>query len=84
MALVYILHSDLLHKYYIGSTEGHVEDRLRRHLTDHDGFTGHARDWKVVYQEVFPDKHQALLREKQIKSWKSRIMIEALISRSTE
>ena len=59
-----------------------VEERLKKHLTDHNGFTGKAKDWKIVYSELLPDKRQALLREKKIKSWKSRTMIEKLIKDS--
>jgi len=80
MATCYILYSEKLDKYYIGSTEGSNEERLKKHLTDHKGFTGKAKDWKVVYSEILPDKHQALTREKHIKSWKSRKMIEKLIN----
>ena len=83
MASIYILHSEILDKFYIGSTDGKVELRLKKHLTDHKGFTGSAKDWKVVYTELFPDKHQALLREKKIKSWKSRIKIEELIGKQS-
>jgi putative endonuclease len=80
MASVYILFSETLNKYYIGSTEGLPEERLKKHLSDHKGYTGKAKDWKVVFTEELPDKHQALIREKQIKSWKSRKIIEKLIS----
>ena len=80
MAYVYILFSETLNKYYIESTEGLIEERLRKHLSDHKGYTGKAKDWKVVFAELLPDKHQALIRVKQIKSWKSRNMLEKLIS----
>jgi len=79
MANVYILYSEKLDKYYIGSTESSIEDRLKKHLSNHKGFTGKIKDWKVVYSEILPDKQHALTREKHIKSWKSRIMIEKLI-----
>jgi putative endonuclease len=83
MAYVYILYSEILTKYYVGSTEGNINDRLKRHLSDHRGFTGTAKDWKVVYKEELPDKKAALSREKLIKSWKSRVKIEDLIRKST-
>jgi putative endonuclease len=53
---------------------------LRRHNSNHKGFTGSFGDWKVVYTENYLDKRSALNREKQIKSWKSRKLIEELIS----
>jgi putative endonuclease len=83
MAFVYILHSNILNKYYIGSTESAMEDRLRRHLSDHKGFTGKVKDWKLVYLEETTDKKSAIQRENQIKSWKSRIKIEELIKKSS-
>ena len=79
MALVYILYSLLLDRYYIGSTTQSLEERLRRHLSDHNGFTAKAKDWIVVYSEEFADKSSALSREKQIKSWKSKSKIKDLI-----
>ncbi|WP_299288653.1 GIY-YIG nuclease family protein, partial [uncultured Mucilaginibacter sp.] len=78
MFYCYILFSPSLNKYYIGST-GDVEGRVRRHNANHKGFTGHACDWVLAYQEEFNTKSEALKRERQIKSWKSRKMIEKLI-----
>ena len=48
-----------------------MEDRLTKHLTDHDGFTAKAKDWSVVYTESFDNYEQAALKEKTIKCWKS-------------
>ncbi|MGB8191802.1 MAG: GIY-YIG nuclease family protein [Chitinophagaceae bacterium] len=76
---VYILYSSSLDKYYVGSSEN-PQERLRKHNTDHKGFTGKFKDWNIKYQEVHITKKNALKRERQIKSWKSRIMIEKLIS----
>jgi putative endonuclease len=79
---VYILYSEKLDKYYIGATEN-VEERLAKHLCNHRGFTGKAADWSIRLTEFYPDKTAALKREKQLKSWKSRLRIEQLIERST-
>ncbi|MHA4847547.1 GIY-YIG nuclease family protein [Flavitalea antarctica] len=79
---VYILHSDQLSKYYVGHTADLIKQRLRRHLTDHDGFTSKAKDWQLVYQEFFEDKKSAATREREIKSWKSARRITALIENS--
>ena len=35
MAITYSLYSEILDKYYIGHTEQSMEERLRRHLSDH-------------------------------------------------
>ena len=58
-----------------------LSERLRRHNTNHKGFTGKGSDWVLVYNEKFDDYQQAHLRELQLKSWKSRKAIEQLIGR---
>ena len=75
---VYILFSLTKNKYYIGFTS-ELNERLIRHNQKSKGFTGNASDWKVVYTENFNTKAEAIKRELQIKSWKSRIKIEKLI-----
>ncbi len=74
----YILYSQKIDKYYIGHT-ANLEGRLRRHLSNHKGFTGKTPDWKIVYTENFKTKKEAYLRERQIKSWKNRKLIEKII-----
>ncbi len=76
---VYILFSVALNKYYIGYTEDMAE-RLRKHNSNHKGFTGGYGDWEVKYKEVKETKYLAVKREKEIKGWKSRVMIERLIA----
>ena len=76
----YILYSEFLDKYYVGHTGDSLLQRLRRHNTDHKGFTGGVGDWKVVYTESFNSKEEAYRREREVKKWKSRKLIEKLIS----
>ena len=75
----YILFSQKLDKFYIGSTGDDLNERQRRHNSNHKGFTGSIGDWKIVYKEEFNNKTDALQRELQIKKWKSRKRIEQLI-----
>ena len=77
---VYILYSISLDRYYIGSAEN-VEDRLMKHLANHNGYTGKAKDWKIKHKEEFGSKTEALKREKQLKLWKNRPRIEQLIGK---
>ena len=77
---VYILYSEKLDRYYIGST-GNPEDRLRKHNRSKNGFTSTGKPWKLVYKEIYATKTNALLREKQLKNWKNRERIESLIRR---
>jgi putative endonuclease len=76
----YILYSGFLDKYYVGHTGDSLLQRLRRHNTDHKGFTGGVGDWKVVYKDSFNSKEEAYRREREVKKWKSRKLIEKLIS----
>ena len=80
MAFTYILFSAQLNKFYIGSTGSSLESRIQKHLTDHSGFTSTAKDWILVYSEEFEKIEDAAKRERQIKKWKSRKMIEQLVA----
>lgn len=80
--VVYILYSAQLDGYYIGYTGDDIGMRLRKHNSNHKGFTGKVSDWVVSYTELYEDKIEAMKREKQIKGWKSRRMIETLVARS--
>ena len=83
MFYTYILFSQKLDRYYIGFTAGEVEARLVKHHLSNKGFTSKAKDWKIVYRERFVTKQEAMMREKQIKNWKSRSRIKELIGRSS-
>ncbi|MCH6235891.1 GIY-YIG nuclease family protein [Cognataquiflexum rubidum] len=76
----YILYSKNLDKYYVGHTCDVLDERLRKHNSNHKGFTGNSPDWKLVYKEEFEDKKSAYARERQIKSMKRRKKIIELIN----
>ena len=78
MFYVYILYSNQLDRYYVGSTQD-VENRIKAHLYNHKGFTSKAKDWNLVYHEQYANREEAYDRERQIKKWKSRIKIEQLV-----
>ena len=78
MYTFYILYSAEIDRYYLGHT-ANLAERLRKHLSAHQGFTGKAKDWRVVYTEEFAAKEQAYAREREVKGWKSRKRIEAMI-----
>jgi putative endonuclease len=77
----YIIYSQQLDKYYIGHTSD-IEERLRKHNSNHKGFTGKANDWAVVYTEIYPTKELAYAREREVKKWKSKVRITKLIMRN--
>lgn len=59
-----------------------LNERIRKHNSNHKGFTGGVGDWELHYYESFDMKTDALKREKMIKSWKSKIKILELILNS--
>ena len=79
MYYFYILYSPSLDQYYVGHCHD-LAGRMERHLSNHRGFTGKAKDWEIAYTEEFENKPAAYARERQVKSWKSRAALERLIS----
>ncbi|SFB54923.1 putative endonuclease [Algoriphagus aquimarinus] len=49
-------------------------------MSSHSGFTAKSKDWKLVYHEEFDDKNAAYLRERIVKSWKSKKKVIELIN----
>ena len=76
----YIIYSPSLDQFYLGHTGVNLAERLRRHNSNHKGFTGKAKDWVVVHTEIFLTKSEAYARERQVKGWKSRKGILHLIA----
>jgi putative endonuclease len=79
---VYIIHSAAKGKYYIGYTGDDLQVRIRKHNSNHKGYTGMTQDWKLVYSESYANKAAAMKREREIKSWKSTKRIEEFISQA--
>lgn len=77
---VYILESVDSGKYYIGHTND-IENRLKDHNRgkNMDAYTYKYRPWKLVYKELFQTRKEAIKRERQLKSWKSRVAISKVI-----
>ena len=80
MALVYILHSITLNRYYIGFTMD-FDARLDFHLNSNEQrkFTHNASDWTTFIKIECQSKKQALEIEKHIKKMKSKVYIENLV-----
>ena len=75
---LYIIFSPTKNKYYVGHTGDDLVERIRKHNSNHKGFTGGIGDWELKYSQEYVTKSEAVKREKEIKSWKSRKMIEKL------
>ena len=79
MYVTYILYSKTIDQYYIGQTQN-IEERLLQHNSLRSKSTKKAQDWVLVYKEIFNSRSEAMNRETEIKSKKSRKYIEKLIS----
>jgi len=82
MCTFYILFSESLNRYYYGHTCDELSERIRKHKSNHKGFTGKTDDWELAYNEEYPTKTEAQNRELQVKNWKNRKRVEALIDNS--
>ena len=58
-------------KLYTGLTEN-LERRFKEHQQNGSHFTSYNPAVEILFQEPFQNKHQAALREKQIKGWTRR------------
>jgi putative endonuclease len=78
MYYCYILYSQKLDKFYIGST-ANIQGRIKRHNSSNKGFTSTGKPWVLKYYEIFESKYDAMQREFELKKLKSRKVIESLI-----
>jgi len=70
--------------YYIGITNDLV-DRINRHKKKESFFTKKFSDLKLIYCEQYNDKHEAAIREKQLKGWsraKKQMLIDGKLGRN--
>jgi putative endonuclease len=79
MYFVYILQSRSSARYYTGQTHD-LDARLIYHNSNWSKSLRNRGPWELVYREEYATRSEALRRERQIKSWKDRDMIERLVS----
>ena len=79
MACVYILHSEKLNRYYIGSCNS-LDQRFLNHLNHKykNSFTSKSDDWVIFLKVDGLEYHQVRNVEKHIKKMKSKKYIENL------
>lgn len=77
-SFVYILRNDNTCRYYVGSTND-LQRRIHEHKAGKTRTTKILKTFTLVYKEEFDTIHEARLREKEIKSYKSKKYIEWLI-----
>jgi len=78
---VYILYSQIYDRYYIGQTQN-LQSRFKRHENGYVKSTKRFRPWTLVHSEQLSSRAGAMKREREIKSWKSKIKIRELVDAS--
>ena len=66
MYYAYIIYSEKIDQYYVGSAQD-VEERLRRHNNNHSKSTKGKGPWKLITSFSFETRSEAMLFEKKIK-----------------
>ena len=77
MYVVYAIYNADSNKIYIGQTED-LKERLRAHADGRfkQSFTAkNTGKWSLIYQEEITTRHLAIVREKQLKSFRGREFI---------
>ena len=80
---VYVLHSKIYDKIYIGYTSDLIKRFYSHNIFGTKGYTMKYRPWEVIYTEVFSLKANALKREKELKSSCGRQFIRNMIQGSS-
>ena len=75
---VYILYSQKLDKYYVGTTND-IARRVYEHNIGHSKFTRRGVPWELKLKMEFDSKKEADQEERRIKGRKSRRYIEKII-----
>ena len=80
MWFVYTLYNQDANKIYIGETRN-LEKRIEEHNRKRGNhFTAKFNgEWRLIYQEEVLDRKQALMREKQLKSFRGREFVKTHI-----
>jgi putative endonuclease len=72
---VYILWSESLQRFYVGSTNN-IEDRLHRHNSGYEKFTSRGRPWIMICDFDCGDRADAVSLENRIKKRGIRRFLE--------
>lgn len=78
---LYILKNIDTGRYYIGSTSN-LERRIKQHKSGKTRTTKILKTFSLVYSEKYENLIDARMREKKLKSYKSKKYIEWLIEKS--
>jgi putative endonuclease len=79
---VYVIKNDETSKIYIGQSSNFNKRLLRHNGVLNSKNTSYTRrnlsngQWHLVYHEEYPNRSGAIIREKQLKSYKGRLFIK--------
>ncbi len=77
MPFAYVLYSNKLNKYYVGSTID-VAQRIQRHNRGGEKFTSRGIPWIVVYTEKFNTIQEAKKRDWKLKEKRAVFILSRL------
>lgn len=80
MCWTYILKNETTNRFYIGSTND-LNRRLKQHQSGKVRTTRILQTYTLVYKEQYNTLEEARLREKKLKSYKSKRYLEWLINK---
>jgi len=75
---VYIIQSQKDFSFYIGYSKD-PDTRLFKHNNSNSGYTSNKKPWKLVYQEKFESKRDAIIRERFLKNQRNSIFYKKLL-----
>ena len=77
---VYVLYNKEFNKIYIGQTRD-LENRIILHNKQiFKGYTSRFKgEWRIIFSEYFLTRQQALIRERQLKSFRGREFVRTKI-----
>jgi putative endonuclease len=79
MHSVYVLRSRSCGRLYIGSTSN-LERRIQQHNENLATATKNRGPWRLIYQESYPSRGEAMRREKYFKTGKGRDELSRLMA----
>ena len=82
MYTVYVIYNETANKFYIGQSND-IEKRIELHNSHlFKGYTASfVGKWKLLYREEYITRSEALVREKQLKSFRGREFVKNNIPR---
>lgn len=78
MFFVYVIQSLNHLTRYVGSAEN-TEKRIEEHNQGKCRYTKGRRPWKLIYQEKYSTRSEAMKREKFLKSGQGRKFLDSLL-----